>query len=184
MDRFPLDPLGADRHSQALCAPASSGGRPLEHPGAIAGGRSSPGVCTRTSRGVAAHSGAHWSQGWGSAVLLPLGLDTPYRTGYGRSRQGRLGDECSGNAGGPARRLGLPQPGGNNAPTFPQRRSGTPGRRGLRPAVTHSRLLPCLPAATDTRLHASGPSDASRSQARCVHLLPSTTGRGCSTCTV
>ena len=40
------------------------------------------------SRGVAAPPGAHRSEGWGSAALLPLRLDTPRRTGYGRTARG------------------------------------------------------------------------------------------------
>ena len=77
--------MTAYRKNTALFATAPSAPR-RRHPPAAA---PRPGCPACASRGTAAPPGVHRTKGWGSISWLPLGLDTPRRTGSGRSGQGR-----------------------------------------------------------------------------------------------
>ena len=81
----------ADRKCKSIFAPAPRERAPGSIPAPSAGSHASPGVCTRASRRAAAPCGGPRSTGWGGAALLPLGLDTRRRTGYGRSARATRG---------------------------------------------------------------------------------------------
>src|SRR3989442_2940901 len=63
-------PKVADAVIEAHFCTGASGGRPRSTLAPPASGRTSPGVCTRTSRCAAARSRAHRSQGCSGAALL------------------------------------------------------------------------------------------------------------------
>lgn len=118
--------IGIPKHFLRQCP---QDGASWSTPAPPAGGRISPGVCTRTSRGAAARSGAHRSTGWGGAALLVRVLDTRRKMEEGRTRRRRRGEECSGNAdrrrghGGPD--AAPPQPSGRRAATEAARTART-----------------------------------------------------------